>query len=167
MSRRGDPVVFLDIDGPLRPYGCVPSDGAWVSERDGVCPVRMEMLNRLASVPGLKVVVSSSWRSDETTRDALVRQGLVIPFHPSWRTTLEVPDGNDVPFRGWQVRRWLAENGWRRHAIVDDSDDFLPRQAPRLVLVDPYVGIDREALTSMLGLLTGVRISKDRPSPSP
>ncbi len=150
-----DRVLFLDIDGTLRPHGCRPADGPWAEARDGVCPDRVALINALADIPGLSVVVSSAWRSDVGTMGALFRQGLAIPLHPAWRTTLDVPPRPGIRVRGWQVERWLAAHpAVRRYAMLDDEDEFPQRLRPRLVRTDPFVGVTPghvEALARLLG----------------
>lgn len=148
-----DRVLFLDIDGTIRPHGSTASDGPWAEARDGVCPDRVALLNGLAGIPGLAVVVCSAWRSDVGTMGALFRQGLAIPLHPAWRTTLDVPKAG-TKVRGWQVERWLeARPGVRRFAILDDEDEYPPRVRKRLVRTNPLVGVEPSHVEALAALL--------------
>ena len=144
-------VLFLDIDGVLRPAGWRLRESP--GPAPAVCPARLGLLNRLRDIGGLGVVLTSSWRVDPAVPSALAAQGLRIPFHGSWRTTLDAP-APPRPERGWQVDRWLAACRPRpAYAIVDDEDDFEAWQGPALVLVDREEGLTPAAVDALAARL--------------
>jgi len=137
-------VLFLDIDGVTVPMAFLRGLFAAAKEfehevnSDLQDPYKIDLLNKLADVPGLHLVISSTWRKHRNMPDAFMSQEVRIPLHPDWRTTCDVPVRKpgqaEVPVRGWQIDEWL-----RRHpevegyAIVDDDSDMLPGQRRHFV----------------------------------
>lgn len=134
------PILFLDVDGVLNCF-------RWYDERPAEVPVGLFVdvadpehrrhlgrgwrmmdpravarLNRIAErVPGLVIVLSSSWRigdnAFENTRRILVEHGLTVPVIAPTPVLCEV--------RGREIRAWLDENAPDAvFAIVDDDDDM-------------------------------------------
>ena len=143
-------LLYLDVDGVLKP----------ANRHDGgsrLSDANVAALNGLADVPGLRLVVSSTWRRSSDCRDQLASQGVAIPFFDaSWRT----PDDDDDD-RSGQVARHLSQ-GWRSShrvdaiALVDDLFGPMPGwMAAHLVATDPDVGLsdgDARSLRRILAI---------------
>lgn len=156
-------ILFLDIDGVLLPgsyrriLDLSRRPGA-DEGRDVVDPLRVALINRLRDVPGLAVVLSSSWRAEDGIVPRLAAQGLALPFHADWRTTLAHPidlDPEDrslhsIPTRGWQISRWLEFHPETTgYAILDDCADMLPEQDPHFIQTSFDEGLTAGHLTAL------------------
>lgn len=141
-------IVYLDIDGVLKPAN--RHDGS-----SALSPDNVARLNSLADIPGVRIVVSSTWRRDSNCRAKLIAQGVALPFlDASWKT----PDDDDDD-RCDQVARHLSQ-GWRSShqvdaiAIVDDMFGPRPNWIDRhLVTTDPDAGIDDAAVAAIRAVL--------------
>lgn len=148
-------IIFLDIDGVLctgramigRPIGHV--GGKYFD------PIAMQILNRICKETEAEVVVSSTWRFDNSCREILRCVGFSGKFFgntdQSWRTPYN-PQGS----RGKQIEAWIIMNyrdnfqGWTdtsqieelEYVILDDDSDMLEHQLPRFVKIDHDVGLN-------------------------
>ena len=116
-------------------------------------PVAVRYLNTLAC-RGVQFVVTSTWRENQTVRSLSAifeMKGLHIPV-------LDFTAVDSKP-RGLQILEWLQRNdargisGW---SVVDDcQDDLAEFVGDRLVVTDPFVGLDQaahERICEMLGI---------------
>lgn len=105
-------ILFLDIDGVVN---C-----ATTTQRHrgaiGIDPYMAFIVGKIQLDTGCSVVLSSTWRLWEETRDEVRRQ--VVDFID---VTPDLPDS----FRGSEINAWLADHPEvTRYAIVDDATDF-------------------------------------------
>lgn len=118
-------VLFLDIDGVLN---CATSN--WQHRGFiGIDPYMVAILNRVLEKTGAQVVLSSTWRLGEQSREE-VRQQVVdfIDVTPSLRRPSD-KGFHDYPERGLEVKDWLDRHPEVTcYAILDDDSDFLPDQ---------------------------------------
>lgn len=121
-------VLFLDIDGVLN---CESTKERLGDEFGifrafmGIDARRLALLKDwLAAHPGVKVVLSSTWRTDERMAAEVRRQGIdFIDMTP-----------NLGKMRGLELNAWLAEHPEVTHyAILDDIQQFMPQQRPFFV----------------------------------
>jgi HAD domain in Swiss Army Knife RNA repair proteins len=128
-------VLFLDIDGVVnckttrqRHHGLL-----------GIDPRLAEIVrNVVLAVPGLKVVLSSSWRCLEDGR-ALIEKKVV----PCFDITPLFDEEDDV--RGYEIQAWVELHPEvDRYAILDDDTDFLEHQLPNFFHTSPKTGITQQ-----------------------
>eukprot|EP00411_Alexandrium_monilatum_P052029 CAMPEP_0175421028 /NCGR_PEP_ID=MMETSP0095-20121207/47040_1 /TAXON_ID=311494 /ORGANISM="Alexandrium monilatum, Strain CCMP3105" /LENGTH=204 /DNA_ID=CAMNT_0016720251 /DNA_START=31 /DNA_END=645 /DNA_ORIENTATION=- len=139
-------LIFLDVDGVLNRKDFTQSGDF---ESDALLPECLAELHAcLQALPGNRIVLSSTWRSDRELRDAVVaalerlRPGCVVGQTQQHRTFR-----NDV--RSWEVAAFLAmpevAAAMRRPGsawcAVDDMD--LLRQAQALVLKPEFREVKR------------------------
>jgi len=118
-------VIFLDIDGVItsrRVHVAYGDDGPW-SRPD---PVAVAFLNRLVADACATVVISSSWRKEESREfilNMLVQAGFTGELHDDWATP-------DIGHRGDEVADWLSRHleVVRWVALDDDASGFRRRQ---------------------------------------
>lgn len=136
---RGLKVLFLDIDGVLN-YDGMPGWPTAAEWRDGVASSypkeflkkmlevgRTDLLKHIAhSVPGLKVVVHSTWRK-------ILPSGKLLSLL-SELTSIPVGRFKTAPFkmsstRSHEIEMWIRDNdeaGKGTYAILDDELLYLP-----------------------------------------
>lgn len=147
------PLLFLDIDGVLN---STTSALGLVIKGDHLDPVATGLMERLIERADAEVVISSSWRIGQLTRDlawCFYNKG----FGPlASRLVGQTDTGPGV--RGDQIDRFLDAHPGRRsnYAIVDDDSDFLEDQRHRLVKTDGRFGFGLREYVQLLALLAPV-----------
>lgn len=152
--------IFLDFDGVL-------NTGRYQRElqarremgRDAFGPrfdpQAIDALRILLERSGAQLVITSSWRTEglAAMRDLWQSRSLpgmiadITPFYMygAYRTSTQ-----DEPFmgftpgcRGLEIAEWLAQYAEpdASYVILDDEEDFLLRQASRLVRINPETGL--------------------------
>jgi HAD domain in Swiss Army Knife RNA repair proteins len=142
-------ILFLDFDGPLNIW---PNPSRTGTFHKPAC-MNLEML--LNRVPGLKVVVSSSWRTFglAAVKDILKSNGI------DPRKVIDVTgDENSVDpnnRRGHQVECWLKRHPEvQQFAIVDDDAHFTTLKN-KLVKTNRYIGLTQANVEKLIELLDG------------
>ncbi len=139
---RRHPIIFLDIDGVMRPDG--PSD----NRLDPAC---VQRLNALAERLDARIVISSTWRwvwSMERFNAAL--EGRVIGITP------DVPQDplGGAPERWQEIQGWIRSNGHpRRFIALDDKPNGFPKSCAHVYYTDSKTGLvdgDVEAIARRL-----------------
>lgn len=156
-------VIFLDIDGVLRP----------VQER-GFNKKCVDNLNFLTKETGAKIVISSTWR--ERGIEEVIKflkdhdvEGDIIDITPifvaqkAWGKDWEKQIKVRIP-RGLEIREWIRdytnmERYIESYVIVDDSEDMLLNQVDHYVKVDQTKGFDKKCLNKALNILDIINIS--------
>lgn len=113
-------ILFLDIDG-------VVNCSTTIQRRHGLIGIDPLMAFRIAKitldVPDLQVVLSSSWRLSQESRDEVEKQVVRI-----FDITSSLPGR-----RGDEIKEWLDSHknlNIEKYAILDDDADMLPEQLP-------------------------------------
>lgn len=112
-------VLFLDIDGV-----CNSAEHAHRQGRGGILgidPYPAFMVGKIQLDTGCEVVLSSTWRLWEKTREEVAQK--VVKFVDI------TPDFRGKGVRGDEIQAWLDENpDVTRYAILDDDSDMLESQ---------------------------------------
>lgn len=151
-------VIFLDFDGVMDTayYGhFLGKEGLpCYDEFGGVFdPNCVKCLKEIVDKTGAEIVVTSSWKSLMTYGDMLNMweqrglPGYVIDMTPSL---------SGCRHRGDEIDAWLKEcNDECQYVILDDNDEsnFNEHQLSRLIVVNPYHGLDKEAAERAIELL--------------
>ena len=151
-------IIFLDFDGVMDTayYGHVlGKDGRSANDEFGAIfdPNCVKCLKEIIDKTGAEIVVTSSWKSLMTYRDMLNMweqrglPGYVIDMTPVTSTCRH---------RGDEIDAWLKEcKEDCQYVIIDDIDEsnFNEHQLPRLIVVNPYHGLDKEAAEKAIELL--------------
>lgn len=132
------PIIFLDIDGVLRPNG-----SAFVScGRDALDNNCVQMLNDITSLTGALIVVSSTWRRITNCRYILHDAGIHGHFHQNWHTPVDLDIDGDTSVRAAEIQGWLDRHGHDKLKYVIIDDDPMPDHLrPFHVRTDPHRGL--------------------------
>ena len=115
-------VIFLDVDGVLNTPKLIRRFGF-----DFIDPILVNLVARIVRETDSKVVLSSSWRTEEKDR-RIVKEALGV-------CEIEIFDSTPVLKRvgGWsednwvrrheEIRAWMDDKDVSRFAIIDDQDD--------------------------------------------
>ena len=151
-------IIFLDFDGVmdtayydhmLSKQG-LPGNDPYGTVFDPNC---VHNLRRIIDNTGADIVVSSSWKHFMTYKeflemwDARGLPGFVTDVTP-------IPDMRRN--RGDEIDAWLNEcNVECQYVIIDDLDgsDFNEHQIPRLLVVNPFFGLDEDTAERAIYLL--------------
>ena len=143
-------VVFLDIDGVLNNH-------TWWTEVMSKYNIdtnmiynqeAMFLLRQLVDLTGARIVLSSSWRISEYSRDKVMDN--FIPYGLSIYSCT----GEEPGTRGHQILEWL-----RRHPDVDnyvafDDDEDLTELGYHFIKTNYAYGLQREHFSRALEILT-------------
>jgi hypothetical protein len=163
-------IIFLDIDGVLN------SDKSELIEKNTqdnilrelkiVLPHEMHVrwLNEIVKKTGAKVVISSTWRINNSL---LALSGLLVYVgfkYFIFDKTPIISNSGSLP-RGEEIRLWLKYNSTVRHidsyVILDDDNDMLEEQQKNFVLIDGYRGLDECYAAKAIEILNGKKDEKD------
>ncbi len=133
-------VLFLDIDYVLNCDQCV-----------GIMPIgsdHAQHLNRVIATTNAYVVVSSTWRKENTI--AMLETFLKLAGFE--RSVLSVTPISKHGYRGDEITEWLKRFPTRTYAIVDDSDD-MGKHLGRLVKTNKDEGLTAPKADELIKLL--------------
>lgn len=152
--------VFLDFDGVLntgRRQRELQARGETGRDAFGPLfdPQAVDALRMLLERSGAQLVITSSWRTEglAAMRNLWQSRSLpgevagVTPFYMygAYRDSLdEEPFMGFTPgCRGLEIAEWLARHVGpdASYVILDDEEDFLLRQASRLIRINPETGL--------------------------
>jgi hypothetical protein len=151
-------IIFLDFDGVmdtayydhmLSKQG-LPGNDPYGTVFDPNC---VHNLRRIIDNTGADIVVSSSWKHFMTYKEFLEMwdaRGL-----PGFVTDV-TPIPNMRRNRGDEIDSWLNEcNVECQYVIIDDLDgsNFNEHQIPRLLVVNPFFGLDEDTAERAIYLL--------------
>jgi hypothetical protein len=142
-------ILFLDVDGVLvTPRSGLAHGGPEPFDREACL-----ILDRLCSLAGARIVVSSTWREEQTreTFAALLERHDLSPslLHEDWATPILRTN------RQREIDSWLREHPEVTNWVVLDDGVGLDQDSPRLVQTDCDDGIrfrDVLALCALLGV---------------
>lgn len=153
-------IIFLDFDGVMDTAsydmflvrnGMPECDEFGRPVFDPGCIVN---LKQIIDATAADVVVTSDWKYLDSYKDLLEmwrQRGM-----PGFMTDVTP---NVSKHRGDEIARWLEECKVEcNYVIIDDldSENFNKDQHDRLVTVNPYYGLDKEAAQKSISILTGL-----------
>ena len=151
-------VIFLDFDGVMDTayFGHIlGKEGLPYHDEFGAVfdPNCVVYLKEIIEKTGAEIVVTSSWKSLMSYGEMLDmwgQRGLpgeLIDMTPTTSTCRN---------RGDEIDAWLKEcKDECQYVIIDDINEsnFNEHQLPRLIVVNPYHGLDKEAAEKAIELL--------------
>ncbi len=160
-----DPVIFLDIDGVLNDHGKLPSGYCGITLRHAT------LFNEiLVTVPDAKIVISSAWRylilrGEMTVKGfeyLLMVHGVTCQNRVVGHTIADADickEPGHFDYEAWktiglqmrheQISRFVAQNGIRQYAVLDD----LPLSIPNLIQTDGKVGLTSIEVSRVIAML--------------
>ncbi len=151
-------IIFLDFDGVMDTayYDHVLSkEGKPGSDKYGVVfdPNCIKNLKHIIDETGADIVVSSSWKYLMSYQDFLeMWEARSLPGF----VTDVTPEPANRHKRGDEIDAWLEECHTEcQYVIIDDLDayNFNEHQIPRLLVVNPFFGIDKDIAERAIGIL--------------
>ena len=112
-------VLFLDIDGVVNNKRTKENFEGFMA----IDPAMAALVQRIVRNTGCEIVLSSSWRLFQNSRDELERK---ICKFADITPILHAP-------RGYEIKVWLTRHPEIEHyAILDDAESILPEQRANL-----------------------------------
>lgn len=130
-------ILFLDIDGVLN---ILNSGGLYALNKK-----RLRILEDIIKDTGAKIVLSSTWRKDNTAFRKLTRvlayRGLKIyDVTPDFSYQPQKP--LERAYRGHEIQDWLDRHPEvENYVIIDDDSDMKDSQLRHFVQTDPNTGL--------------------------
>lgn len=180
-------VIFLDVDGVLRParaggFEAVAIDGAHAVKADtsDFFKTALEALRLVIVKTGAMIVMSSEWRRDDTLKQAvddLLTKSGIRPCGGCTTTALERDQSDSDVLRSFCERRareisdWLSrhESTVREWVVIDDVNLAMADEhkkpgtkamGPHLVLTVPLFGLTMGNAKTAIRVLQGEQIQK-------
>lgn len=123
-------ILFLDIDGVICTERSCSTDDFRLEVFD---IIGIKLVERLLKDSDAKLVMSSSWRLENTRESMekiLTENGMTyFPWHGEWKTPTD-PKGH----RGKEIAAWLKNNQAEAYVILDDDRAILKEQKPYHIL---------------------------------
>jgi hypothetical protein len=138
-------VIFLDFDGVILTMRCAIADGRGHSG-SAPDPLACAVIRR-ACEAGVRLVISSAWRSSKERVMEKLTQGGLEPFLlPGWRTR------NNSENRPLVIAEWLEAHPevFDYRILDDDPFDWTPDQRRRWLQCDPLNGFQWEEMAELL-----------------
>eukprot|EP00440_Ansanella_granifera_P042130 gb/GFBE01045670.1/.p1 GENE.gb/GFBE01045670.1/~~gb/GFBE01045670.1/.p1 ORF type:complete len:329 (+),score=71.42 gb/GFBE01045670.1/:1-987(+) len=177
-------VVFLDVDGVLRPltaggFRSMMVDGEWALRAETADFISSSLLavRHIIEQTGALIVLSSEWRRDQPMRegvDSILQEYEMRPCATWTPTDLARDMGTENPFKAFTERRareisqWLSNNPQvKQWVVIDDinmadaDQDRKPGtllMAPRIVQTHRKIGLTMEQAKAAVRLLRGEKL---------
>mmetsp|Transcript_41438 Transcript_41438/g.117293 ORF Transcript_41438/g.117293 Transcript_41438/m.117293 type:complete len:315 (-) Transcript_41438:130-1074(-) len=177
-------VVFLDVDGVLRPltaggFRAMMVDGEWAlrAETADFISSSLLALRHIIEQTGAIIVLSSEWRRDQPMREGVDNILMEYEMRPcaTWTPTdLQRDMGTENPFKAFTERRareisqWVTANPQvRQWVVIDDinmaaaDEDRKPGtllMAPRIVQTHRKIGLTLEQAKAAVKILRGEKL---------
>lgn len=150
-------LIFLDIDGVLNSHGQLDFE-----------PDCIEQFNRILAATEARVVLSSSWRylmlDQEGCPKSMTLSGFatmlrthhVKGLHLIGHTEPDEAIGDEGPFRGPLIRKWMKDNRhkeWQRYVVIDDDNDGISECSLPFVMTDGNKGLTVESANDVIRAL--------------
>ena len=125
------PLIFLDIDGVLAPFGGRAPPGpptqrsAKLDADAAFAPFDEQCTQRLAAIveaTGAAIVLSSSWRARADAVAVIERRFRAFGSPLSEKVPLPTTDTNYHSVRQWEIARHLEKHPARRWVALDDEE---------------------------------------------
>ena len=150
-------IIFLDFDGVMDTeyYDHILSEaGKPISDEYGLLfdPECVKNLKYIIDNTGADIVVSSTWKDDMSYQEILDMwkyRGL-----PGFVTDVTPTTAKHI--RGDEIDAWLKDCPTEcRYVIIDDLEayNFNEHQIPRLLIVNPFFGLDEYAAERAIKIL--------------
>lgn len=138
-------VIFLDVDGVINCQYTVQRHGSFI----GIDPYMAILVDRIIQATGAKVVLSSTWRLDERSREEVKRYVDFIDVTP------DLSDQFKGECRWQEVQAWLKGHPEvERYAVIDDNWYDFPEGAPFFFKTSWLEGITPEIAAEIIKYLT-------------
>merc|ERR1719469_1299717 len=177
-------VVFLDVDGVLRPltaggFRAMMVDGEWAlrAETADFISGALLALRHIIETTGSLLVLSSEWRRDQPMREGVNNSLAEYEMRPcaTWTPTdLQRDMGTESPFKAFTERRareisqWVQANPQvKQWVVIDDinmaaaDDERKPGtllMAPRIVQTHRKIGLTLEQAQAAIKILRGEKL---------
>lgn len=152
-------IIFLDVDGVLLPFNSTDFTFSKIS---------LQVLNDIVKYTGAEIVLSSTWRMDESAIDTIYDNFKDYPMlstvkFKQWNRTcptlhigraIEIKDfiENKAPKLGLQIKKYL---------VIDDEPVVIPNKKPfdryfvnKCIQTDSHIGLREEHLKQALDILS-------------
>ena len=124
------PLIFLDIDGVLAPFGGrappgPPTQRSAKLDADAFAPFDERCVERLAAIveaTSATIVLSSSWRARADAVVVIERRFRAFGPPLSEKVPLPTTDINYHSVRQWEIARYLEKRPARRWVALDDEE---------------------------------------------
>ena len=156
-------VIFLDFDGVMDTEyydQYLHDNGLPVSDCHGIVfdPYCVDNLKAIIDQTGADIVVTSTWKYFMTYQDFLnMWEDRSLPGF----ITDVTPTLGPSCLRGDEIEAWLNEcQAECQYVIIDDLDgsNFHDDQIARLLVVNPYNGLDEDTVSRAVALLNTTRL---------
>ena len=124
------PLIFLDIDGVLAPFGGrappgPPTQRSAKLDTDAFAPFDERCVERLAAIVAATdatIILSSSWRARADAVAVVERRLRAFGPPLSEKLPLSTTDVNYHSVRQWEIARYLEKRPARRWVALDDEE---------------------------------------------
>lgn len=139
-------IIFLDIDGVLNNLDMYNNEDDKIKTPSGLLSKKnLTVFNQLVGQTDAKIVISSTWRTDDGVEAYLTEAGVegeIIGKTPKLNTQFMV--------RGNEIHAWIVEHkellgmgydDYSRFVILDDGSDMLYWHKENLFQTDSWTGL--------------------------
>jgi len=151
-------IIFLDIDGVLRPINSYIGKDEYGQLFTKEC---LDSFRYLIDNSNTKIVISSTWKSSGLVimKELWEKRNLpgeVIDITPN---EVDVVDSGNAEFydmvdRGLEIEQWIKDNNFTgNYLIIDDVPDFTDEQMNHYVKTDTNVGLTMNDVKKCLEIL--------------
>lgn len=129
-----DKFIFLDIDGVLNNTSYHESESDLSYPLSAFCKDNVKAFNDLMKdIPEIKVIISSSWRTDSNLQNIFDRIGLNVKI---FGITPFISDDRSV-----EIKEYLNDKKDYSYCIIDDIDYFdNDEQKDNFILINERIG---------------------------
>ena len=154
-----DNIIFLDIDGTLSSEKYFMVNPNRKGDSLFIEPEKVKILNELKDIPGITIVISSSWGKLQMVRlrDLDPISGHTDHYHEEWLCR-----GNEIEkYLQNKYNRTCTKFGesWRsnkdiyNYVIIDDDEDMLFGQKDHFIKINRELGITEEDIKKIKNIL--------------
>lgn len=138
MKKQLRPILFLDIDGVMKPI----ATNKFADRQHGFSSVAVEALRKVVTTTECDVVISSTWRIDQMDklRDELTVYNLQVVAERIIDVT-PILDPTDGPTREDEIDKWLYEAKFSGRIAILDDEPFQHELGEWLVQTNQEIGL--------------------------
>lgn len=159
-SNKYDKVIFLDIDGVLKP---IISKDERMKDKYGDLfnNHNIDILASIIEQTGAKIVITSTWKYNGLDNMRNLWQyrnlpGEIIDITPSEMDVVDagMEDFYDLVKRGHEIQLWIDNNNFKgNYVILDDVEDFLENQQSHFIKIDSTNRLDDRYVDRIISVL--------------